>query len=71
MPEFRVWERVDTIRLYKVEAPDEAEARRLVEEAEVDYDEQDFVEFVVFDVESEEPQYVCRNGKPIKLCNCC
>lgn len=66
MPEFRVWERVDAVRLYKVEAPDEAEARRLVEEAEVDYDEQDFVEFDVFEVDE-----LCRNGKPIKDCQCC
>jgi hypothetical protein len=64
MPEFRVWERVDAVRLYKVEAKDEAEARRLVEEAEVDYDEQDYVEFDVFEVEEvDESSYLGLRSK--------
>lgn len=51
MPVFRVFERADAIRIYKVEAKDEAEAKFLVEEAEVDFYDQDFIEFDVFEIE--------------------
>jgi len=51
MPMFKVWERVDAIRIYNVEADSATEACRMVEDAEVDYREEDFYEYNVFDVE--------------------
>ena len=51
MPKFNVFERVDCTRLYIVEAETEEEAKRLVDEGEVDWHEADYHEFEVFDIQ--------------------
>jgi hypothetical protein len=50
MMKFNVWERVDCERLYIVEAETAEEAKRLVEEGEVDWHKADYHEFEVVDV---------------------
>ena len=50
MKKFNVWERVDCERLYIVEAETAEEAKRLVEEGEVDWHKADYHEFEVVDV---------------------
>lgn len=54
MKKFNVFERVDCTRLYIVEAETEEEAKRLVDEGEVDWHEADYHDFNVFEIKERE-----------------